>query len=39
MPVEKGLLGMAAIEDLCQRFDPDGMMNPGKLIQGETGSM
>lgn len=30
---EKGPLGMAAIEDLCQRFDPDGMMNPGKMIQ------
>jgi len=30
---EKGPLGMAAIEDLCQRFDPEGMMNPGKMIQ------
>ena len=30
---EKGPLGMATIEDLCQRFDPDGMMNPGKMIQ------
>jgi alkyldihydroxyacetonephosphate synthase len=29
---EKGALGVAAIEDLCQRFDPDGIMNPGKMI-------
>ena len=33
MAEEKGPLGMATIEDLCQRFDPDGMMNPGKMIQ------
>jgi alkyldihydroxyacetonephosphate synthase len=32
LPSEKGTLGMAAIEDLCQRFDPGGIMNPGKLI-------
>jgi alkyldihydroxyacetonephosphate synthase len=30
---EKGPLGMAAIEDLCQRFDPERMMNPGKMIR------
>ncbi|NOX63160.1 MAG: FAD-binding oxidoreductase [Chloroflexi bacterium] len=29
---EKGELGMAAIRSLCQTFDPDGIMNPGKLI-------
>lgn len=29
---EKGPLGMAALRDLCQRFDPSGIMNPGKLI-------
>jgi len=29
---EKGPLGMAAITALCQRFDPTGMMNPGKLV-------
>jgi alkyldihydroxyacetonephosphate synthase len=29
---EKGPLGVAAIRDLCQRFDPDGIMNPGKLF-------
>jgi alkyldihydroxyacetonephosphate synthase len=30
---EKGPLGMAAIEDLCQRFDPERVMNPGKMIR------
>lgn len=29
---EKGELGMAFLRDLCQLFDPDGMMNPGKLV-------
>jgi alkyldihydroxyacetonephosphate synthase len=29
---EKGPLGMAVLGDLCQRFDPEGIMNPGKLI-------
>jgi alkyldihydroxyacetonephosphate synthase len=32
LPSEKGDLGIAAIRDVCQRFDPDGMMNPGKLV-------
>lgn len=32
LSVEKGPLGMAAINDLCRRFDPKGIMNPGKLI-------
>jgi alkyldihydroxyacetonephosphate synthase len=32
LPREKGVLGMEAIADLCRRFDPVGMMNPGKLI-------
>jgi alkyldihydroxyacetonephosphate synthase len=32
LPAEKGPLGMAAIQALCRSFDPDGMMNPGKLI-------
>jgi alkyldihydroxyacetonephosphate synthase len=30
---EKGPLGVAAIGDLCARFDPEGIMNPGKLSQ------
>jgi alkyldihydroxyacetonephosphate synthase len=29
---EKGALGMAALDDMCRRFDPDGIMNPGKLV-------
>jgi alkyldihydroxyacetonephosphate synthase len=29
---EKGRLGMAVIDDLLKRFDPDGIMNPGKLL-------
>jgi len=29
---EKGPLGMAVLGDLCRRFDPDGIMNPGKLV-------
>jgi alkyldihydroxyacetonephosphate synthase len=29
---EKGPLGTAALKDLCQRFDPEGMMNPGKMV-------
>ncbi len=32
LPAEKGPLGMAALADLSRRFDPAGMMNPGKLI-------
>jgi alkyldihydroxyacetonephosphate synthase len=28
---EKGSLGMAAIDGLCTCFDPEGIMNPGKL--------
>jgi alkyldihydroxyacetonephosphate synthase len=29
---EKGRLGMAALAELCRTFDPQGIMNPGKLI-------
>jgi alkyldihydroxyacetonephosphate synthase len=29
---EKGPLGMLLINDLCVRCDPEGIMNPGKLI-------
>lgn len=32
LPAEKGALGMDAIHALCKSFDPDGMMNPGKLL-------
>jgi alkyldihydroxyacetonephosphate synthase len=29
---EKGLLGMGAMRTLFRHFDPDGRMNPGKLV-------
>jgi alkyldihydroxyacetonephosphate synthase len=32
LPLEKSELGMSALAALCQVFDPDGLMNPGKLI-------
>ncbi|MCP4425788.1 MAG: FAD-binding oxidoreductase [Chloroflexi bacterium] len=32
LPAEKGPLGMAALRDLSRRFDPEGIMNPGKLL-------
>ncbi|QDL54072.1 FAD-binding oxidoreductase [Rhodoferax aquaticus] len=31
--VEKGPLGMATLAQLCKHFDPQGTMNPGKLLQ------
>lgn len=32
LPAEKGELGVAVIGELCRRFDPEGIMNPGKLV-------
>ncbi len=32
LPAEKGALGMKAILETVHTFDPDGLMNPGKLI-------
>jgi alkyldihydroxyacetonephosphate synthase len=32
LPAEKGTLGMDALRAVCRSFDPDGMMNPGKLV-------
>ncbi len=32
LPAEKGTLGMDALRAACKSFDPDGMMNPGKLF-------
>lgn len=32
LPAEKGVLGIAAIRELCNLFDPEGKMNPGKLV-------
>jgi alkyldihydroxyacetonephosphate synthase len=30
--MEKGQLGMEALRALFRQFDPDGCMNPGKLV-------
>ena len=32
LAAEKGALGIAAINSLCELFDPSGQMNPGKLL-------
>lgn len=32
LQAEKGEAGMAAMRALCRHFDPQGMMNPGKLL-------
>jgi alkyldihydroxyacetonephosphate synthase len=32
LAAEKGALGIAAIRNLCQLFDPAGQLNPGKLL-------
>ncbi len=32
LTAEKGELGISAIRELCQLFDPKGQMNPGKLL-------
>ena len=37
LAAEKGALGMAAIGALFRQFDPQGLMNPGKLLQ-DTGA-
>ncbi len=33
LEAEKGVLGMETLRALCSHYDPDGLMNPGKLIQ------
>ena len=33
LAAEKGPLGMHALETVIKQFDPDGMMNPGKLLK------
>ncbi len=33
LPAEKGAQGIAAIQALAREFDPDGMLNPGKLVE------
>jgi alkyldihydroxyacetonephosphate synthase len=32
LAAEKGALGLQALADVCRRFDPQGLMNPGKLV-------
>jgi alkyldihydroxyacetonephosphate synthase len=32
LEAEKGELGMEALRDVCARFDPQGMMTPGKMV-------
>ncbi len=34
LQAEKGALGMALIADVARRLDPDGLMDPGKLLPG-----
>ena len=36
LAAEKGELGLDAMRALFKRFDPDGRMNPGKLVSMET---
>lgn len=38
LPFEKGPLGMSALRSLHQHFDPQGMMNPGKLHSKDGGA-
>jgi alkyldihydroxyacetonephosphate synthase len=33
LAAEKGPLGMQTLESVIRLFDPDGMMNPGKLLE------
>jgi alkyldihydroxyacetonephosphate synthase len=32
LPAEKGELGETVLRDVLRRFDPLGLMNPGKLV-------
>ena len=36
LQAEKGALGMGAMRQLFRHFDPDGLMNPGKLIDADN---
>jgi alkyldihydroxyacetonephosphate synthase len=38
LAAEKGEAGIAAMQALFQHFDPQGMMNPGKLLPADTES-
>ena len=37
LEAEKGRLGIAAIQSVCSMFDPEGQMNPGKLLPDAEG--
>jgi alkyldihydroxyacetonephosphate synthase len=37
LAAEKGPLGMAVLGDVLRRFDPGGIMNPGKLLEADHG--
>jgi alkyldihydroxyacetonephosphate synthase len=37
LQAEKGTLGMSALADFSAHFDPDGRMNPGVLVQRQSG--
>jgi len=36
LPAEKGEIGMGAMRQLFQHFDPQGLMNPGKLVDADN---
>jgi len=33
LPTEKGSLGMETLDAVCKRLDPEGILNPGKLLK------
>jgi len=35
LEAEKGAMGLSAMRALFAHFDPQGMMNPGKLLPGQ----
>lgn len=35
LPLEKGSVGIQVLHAACRALDPDGLMNPGKLLPGE----
>ena len=39
LAAEKGELGIAAMGALLRQFDPQGMMNPGKLLPDAGGGL
>ena len=37
LAAEKGTLGITALQAVASRFDPDGRMNPGRLLLRSQG--